>query len=86
MFKPRRLRCSFCGKGEAEVEKLVAGPRVFICDACVAIASRMMNGPRGRDDDAPPRARQSAWRRVSACARRYLRGEGSRRVADARSL
>jgi len=43
----RTLACSFCGKGEAEVAKLVAGPRrVFICDQCVAAARRMM------DDDA----------------------------------
>jgi len=28
--------CSFCGKGEPEVRKLIAGPRVYICDACVA--------------------------------------------------
>lgn len=44
----RHLACSFCGKNETEVAKLVAGPkgyirpRVYICDACVAIASRIM--------------------------------------------
>jgi hypothetical protein len=32
------LACSFCGKDEADVEKLVAGPKVYICDECVAIA------------------------------------------------
>jgi hypothetical protein len=31
------LRCSFCGRSEAEVAKLVAGPNAFICDRCVAI-------------------------------------------------
>ena len=41
MFK-RKLRCSFCGKDEDHVAKLVAGPRVFICDECVAIASALM--------------------------------------------
>ncbi|PYR90567.1 MAG: hypothetical protein DMF84_20230 [Acidobacteria bacterium] len=39
----RRLACSFCGKPDSEVAKLVAGPRVFICDACVAIAQRLMD-------------------------------------------
>lgn len=43
MFGKRRLACSFCGKGEGDVNKLVAGPRVYICDACVAIASRLMD-------------------------------------------
>jgi ATP-dependent protease Clp ATPase subunit len=42
MFGRRKLRCSFCGKTEAQVAKLVAGPRVFICDECVAIASAIM--------------------------------------------
>jgi ATP-dependent Clp protease ATP-binding subunit ClpX len=31
------LRCSFCGKGEKEVRKLIAGPNVFICDECVEV-------------------------------------------------
>ena len=29
--------CSFCGKSEHEVRKLIAGPTVFICDECVVL-------------------------------------------------
>ncbi len=29
--------CSFCGKGRNEVDRLVAGPRVYICNECVAL-------------------------------------------------
>ena len=29
------LYCSFCGKGQNEVRKLIAGPSVYICDECV---------------------------------------------------
>jgi len=36
------LRCSFCGKSEHEVKKLVAGPNVFICDECVEICNQVM--------------------------------------------
>ena len=43
MFFRTRLACSFCGKTSAEVSKLVAGPRVYICDVCVATASRIMS-------------------------------------------
>ena len=43
MFKFRKLRCSFCGRDETQVAKLVAGPRVYICDSCVTVASRIMN-------------------------------------------
>ena len=49
MFGHRRLlACSFCGKKETEVARLVAGPnayirrKVYICDGCVSIASRIM--------------------------------------------
>jgi hypothetical protein len=31
------LHCSFCGKGQHEVRKLIAGPTVFICDECVEL-------------------------------------------------
>ncbi len=40
------LHCSFCGKSEHEVGKLVAGPNVFICDACVAICVDVMDSGR----------------------------------------
>ena len=31
------LYCSFCGKSQHEVRKLIAGPTVFICDECVVM-------------------------------------------------
>jgi hypothetical protein len=36
---PRILYCSFCGKGQHEVRKLIAGPTVFICDEGVALCA-----------------------------------------------
>jgi ATP-dependent Clp protease ATP-binding subunit ClpX len=33
------LFCSFCGKSQAEVKKLIAGPAVYICDECVALCN-----------------------------------------------
>jgi len=43
---PRRkpLYCSFCRKHEDAVEKLIGGPGVYICDACVAICDRILDG------------------------------------------
>ncbi|WP_436791662.1 ClpX C4-type zinc finger protein [Yinghuangia sp. YIM S10712] len=35
-------QCSFCGKPGSEVGKLVAGPGVYICDECVALAERIV--------------------------------------------
>lgn len=33
------LYCSFCGKSQHEVRKLIAGPTVFICDECVDLCN-----------------------------------------------
>jgi ATP-dependent Clp protease ATP-binding subunit ClpX len=80
MLWRKRPACSFCGKSEREVAKLVAGPKVYICDACVALASRIMQGeatsqPSGRGDR--PRAVERLWSRI----RRLLRRDPPRRLA-----
>ena len=75
----RSLACSFCRKKEAEVAKLVAGPRlcfwrVYICDACVSIAHRLMEDA---EHQPPVRSGQHAgWfqgllRRARLGSRRY---------------
>ena len=33
------LRCSFCGKGQDDVRKLIAGPTVYICDECIELCN-----------------------------------------------
>jgi len=38
----RALRCSFCGKSEREVAKLLAGPKVHNCDACVDVCNGIL--------------------------------------------
>ena len=39
---PSLLACSFCGKRQREVRKLIAGPGVYICDLCVALAANVL--------------------------------------------
>ena len=36
------LKCSFCGKGQDEVKKLIAGPAVYICNECVELCNEIM--------------------------------------------
>lgn len=36
------LSCSFCGKGQQDVRKLVAGPNVYICDECIGLCNDML--------------------------------------------
>ena len=33
------LTCSFCGKAQKEVKKLIAGPTVYICDECIGLCN-----------------------------------------------
>ena len=45
LLHPKRMRdfrCSFCHKSQRDVQKLVAGPRVYICNECVAITSDLV--------------------------------------------
>ena len=37
------LYCSFCGKSQHEVRKLIAGPTVFICDECVELCKDIIH-------------------------------------------
>lgn len=49
-------RCSFCGKTQDQVNRLVAGPGVFICDQCVALCSEIISeGPPSPTPGAPAR-------------------------------
>jgi len=36
------LRCSFCGKTQEEVKKIIAGPTVYICDECIDLCNEIM--------------------------------------------
>ncbi|HEY8118809.1 MAG TPA: ATP-dependent Clp protease ATP-binding subunit ClpX [Methylophilaceae bacterium] len=54
------LYCSFCGKSQHEVRKLIAGPSVFICDECVDLCNDIIreevqdeNGLKSRDSSLP---------------------------------
>lgn len=49
---PKSLHCTFCGKSQHDVKKLVAGPGVFICDECVALCHRIVEGTPWTNRDA----------------------------------
>ena len=42
----KQLRCSFCGKEPKEVENMIAGPGVFICDGCIGICNGILGSSR----------------------------------------
>ena len=45
------LFCSFCGKNQKEVQKLIAGPAVYICDECIHLCSEIMEEEREKDTE-----------------------------------
>lgn len=48
-----RLRCSFCGKTQNQVRKLIAGPNgVYICDECVDVCSEIIDEELEKDEEA----------------------------------
>jgi|RhiMetdeSRZDD1v2_1073273.scaffolds.fasta_scaffold76200_5 ClpX C4-type zinc finger len=40
--RKRKLKCSFCGKSDKEVTRLIGGPGVYICDTCVGICDTIL--------------------------------------------
>jgi hypothetical protein len=76
----RDLRCSFCNKTEHEVSQLVAGPRVYICDSCVAVATDII-----RHSKRPPSQSASRASRWLGGLRRLIvrRGDRTKRSVTA---
>ena len=48
---PKNVRCSFCGKSQENVKKIVAGPGVYICDECVDLCTSIIESELYEDDE-----------------------------------
>ena len=56
----KMLKCSFCGKPQNRVRKLIAGPGVYICDECIGVCTSILDdeldfSPEDRAEDAAAR-------------------------------
>uniref|UniRef100_UPI0040495657 ATP-dependent Clp protease ATP-binding subunit ClpX n=1 Tax=Cephaloticoccus sp. TaxID=1985742 RepID=UPI0040495657 len=61
MAKSSRMTlCSFCGKSQAEVKKIIAGPGVYICDSCVNVCKTIID----REVKAPTAENKPAFRLI----------------------
>jgi ATP-dependent Clp protease ATP-binding subunit ClpX len=47
------LKCSFCGKGQKQVKKLIAGPGVYICDECIELCNEIIDEELQETADLP---------------------------------
>ncbi|MSP16562.1 MAG: ATP-dependent Clp protease ATP-binding subunit ClpX [Myxococcales bacterium] len=64
------FHCSFCGKRRREVRKLISGPRVFICDACVGLCNDILV-----KEDATERPKYPPPKEIVAELDRYVVGQ-----------
>ena len=55
--KERNVRCSFCGKTQEQVDKLIAGPGVYICDECIELCMGII-------DDGEMRSQKKSGKKV----------------------
>jgi hypothetical protein len=62
--------CTWCGRPPSEVSKLIAGPRVYICESCVEAAERVVAGVRRGAGPFLQVKTNGAARRCGFCARR----------------
>ncbi|MEJ8303158.1 ATP-dependent protease ATP-binding subunit ClpX [Saccharibacillus sacchari] len=46
-----QLKCSFCGKTQEQVRKLVAGPGVYICDECIELCTEIVEEELGHEEE-----------------------------------
>jgi ATP-dependent Clp protease ATP-binding subunit ClpX len=76
------LYCSFCGKSQHEVRKLIAGPSVFICDECVELCNDIIreeiqqaDGQKGAGSDLP------TPHEISGILDQYVIGQGQAKKA-----
>lgn len=51
------LKCSFCGKNQDQVRKLIAGPGVYICDECIELCNEIIEEELSRNNEDPLRFR-----------------------------
>ena len=77
MAKDTSLRCSFCGKSQEEVEKVIAGPSVYICNECIELCNEIIEEERAKDKktDGPTKLLKPA--QVKKILDQYVIGQES---------
>ncbi len=71
----KELCCSFCGKSQKEVRKLIAGPSVYICDECVELCNEIITEEYEREDYYASRALVPKPKDIKAHLDQYIIGE-----------
>jgi ATP-dependent Clp protease ATP-binding subunit ClpX len=75
------LRCSFCGKNQNEVKKLIAGPGVYICDECIDLCTDIIEEEKGREDKQSTQFKVPKPIEIKAFLDEYVIGQDSAKKA-----
>ncbi len=69
------LSCSFCGKSQREVKKLIAGPTVYICDECIELCNDIIAEEYGREEISPESSRVPKPKEIKESLDEYVIGQ-----------
>ena len=69
------LSCSFCGKSQKEVKKLIAGPTVYICDECIELCNDIIAEEYGQDETGQTTHRTLKPKELKAALDEYVIGQ-----------
>jgi ATP-dependent Clp protease ATP-binding subunit ClpX len=69
------LSCSFCGKSQREVKKLIAGPTVYICDECIELCNDIIAEEYGREEAQQPTSKVPKPREIKTILDDYVIGQ-----------
>jgi ATP-dependent Clp protease ATP-binding subunit ClpX len=69
------LSCSFCGKSQKEVKKLIAGPTVYICDECIELCNDIIAEEYGQEEAGQAPQRVLKPKEIKAALDEYVIGQ-----------
>jgi ATP-dependent Clp protease ATP-binding subunit ClpX len=69
------LSCSFCGKSQKEVRKLIAGPTVYICDECIELCNDIIAEEYGQEEARPRASRVPKPHEIKSVLDEYVVGQ-----------
>jgi len=74
-FHGGQLTCSFCGKTQREVRKLIAGPTVYICDECIKLCTDIIDEENEREAQADGPTRLPSPQEITEYLDQYVVGQ-----------
>ena len=69
------LKCSFCGKGQEEVKKLIAGPTVYICNECIELCNEIIEDELAVETSTEARPKLPKPREIHSFLNDYVIGQ-----------